>query len=300
MSKVSAVPNIASDVRSWLKNSRSDQYSIHLQEFEDVSPTGKKGYTIVVWARDLDCNLVAELRFKIMYPWLKIYRCFVMPKAGGQKLTCQMYMAAMAFATEDLQITMVKAKQQDPNLVHRFGFDEKGFLSLRTVEERDALQTIMENCIGVCAEVNKCFESRLSKSQVLIITDKINDLLWSKLEGLLPITLEGNPIDGQAFGLPVDKLESYKKLVEKGYRFPQVLFDVQKPLTPEVKEAAATAIVDAVRHWGGEAYVNKESDMGTYLESKMVKEKTCTNGQCHEHECKNGVCYDVYSLQVNM
>jgi hypothetical protein len=295
MSKVST---IASDVRRWLKDSRSDGFSVHLQEFEDtLGNKGRSEYAVLVWATDIQGKLVASLSFKISYPWMKIYKCHVLPAAGGRRLTCQMYMVPMAFAIEDLRITRVQSKKLDPNLVDRFGFDEKGYLSLRDPSERDALQEVMENCYQACADVNKCFESRLGKSQLLIITDKAHDPLWSKVESLNPITMEGNPLGGQAFGFPVDKAESYRRFTEKGHTFPQVLWDVQKPLDEDVLAAAADAVKSAVKGWGGEVYVKKESELGPHLEFKnMVKQKTCTNGQCHERKCEDGVCYDVYTL----
>lgn len=297
MSKVS---RIASDVRRWLEGSRSDGFSIHLQEFED-SLAEKGAYAVLVWATNIQGKLVAKLSFKIAYPWMKIYRVYVLPEAGGRRLTCQMYMVPMAFAIEDLKINMIKAKQLDPNLVDRFGFDEKGFLSLRKAEERDALQNIMENCYKACADVTKCFESRLGKSQLLIITDKKHDPLWSKVEGLHPIIMEGNPLGGQAFGFPVDQAESYRQFTKKGYTFPQVLWDVQKPLEQEVLDAAADAVRGAVKSWGGEVYVKEPEEgpkLGPHLEAKsMVKQKTCTNNQCHERHCIDAVCYDIYTVE---
>jgi hypothetical protein len=293
---MSKVPAIADDIRLWLEGSRTDAFSIHLQEFENAD---KKGYMVLVWATNIKGKLVAKLSFKIAYPWLKIYRCYVLPEARGNLLTCQMYMVPMAFATEDLNIKMVKAKELDPNLVDRFAFNAQGFLSLRKPSERDALQDTMENCYAACAQMQKCFKSNLGKSQLLIITDKANDPRWSNMEGLNPISFGGNPVGGRAFGFPVDEEESYREFIDKGYGFPRVLWDVQRALDPKVLSTAADAVKGAVERWGGQVYVNTESQLGHHLEARtMVKEKTCTNSRCHERKCENNVCYDVYSLQL--
>lgn len=282
---MSDIPTLASNVRAWLKDSRRDAYQVHLQEFEDVSPEGKKGYVVIVWATNSESKLVAELRFKITYPWLKIYRCFVLPEAGGNGLTCQMYMVPMAFAAEDMRITMVKAKQMDPNLVGRFGFNKSGVLSLKDPKERDALLEIMDKCYDACENLNKCYEARLSQSQLLVITDNPEDPRWGKFKDFEPVVLDGK------------NLKAYDRLLEANASFPRVMFDDKRDLTHEELVVATETIKKIVEDAGGEVYVNNQSGLKPYIESTSMEETMeCTNERCTQKErrCNGEECYSVF------
>lgn len=282
---MSDVPTLVKNVRTWLNDSRRDAYTVHLQEFDDVSNEGKKGFVGVVWATDLSSKLVAELRFKIAYPWLKIYRCFVLPEASGNGLTCQMYMVPMAFAAEDSRITMVKAKQMDPNLVDRFGFNQLGVLSLREPSERDALLATMDRCYDACENLNKCYETRLAQSQLLVITDNPEDPSWSKFKDFEPVVLDGKNV------------KAYDRLIAADASFPKVLFDDKRDLTHEELMAATETIKKIVGDVGGEVYVNNQSGIKPYLESTTLDETIeCTNGVCtsEKRHCKDGECYSVF------
>jgi hypothetical protein len=281
------VPAQAARVRNWLTDSRSDGYTINLKEFKDGG-----GYVVVVWANDPDGNLVGELRFKIAYPWLKIYRAFVAPEAGGRRLTCQMYMVAMAFAAEDDRILRVKAKEQDPTLINHFGFDPKtGILSLTNLAQRNALLELLDSKYKACEAVQKGYETKLGPAQILVITG--NEDKYKDAEGVMVAggrnTRDGNPLAQSA------NSETLWRLIEREKEFPTIVVD--EPLEPRVINSAARVIADMVKRAEGEVYLNHHNpELQAELESRGLAQKTvCTNGVCHTSKevCANGRCWMV-------
>jgi hypothetical protein len=283
---MSEVPALAERVRSWLADSRSDNYTIHLKEFKD-----KEGYVVVVWANDPDGNLVGELRFKITYPWLKIYRAFVAPEAAGRRLTCQMYMTAMAFAAEDERILKVKAKEQDPTLFNHFGFGADGILSLQNLAERNALLTLLDSKYKACEAVVKGYETKLGPAQILIISG--NEDKYKDADGVMVAggknTNDGNPLAQSA------NSETLWRLISREKEYPTIVVD--EPLQPHVINSAAKVIADMVKKAEGVVYLNHSNpELKTELESRGLVESTvCTNGVCHESKrvCENERCWTV-------
>jgi hypothetical protein len=177
LKKMSDVEAQADHIRNWLKNCRSDLYTIECVDFL-TDHDGMESYSIHVIARDANQETVGVLAFKIKYPYLKIYPCHVKPQASGKGLTCQMYMVPMAFAAEDKNIRTVVAKEVDGTLVRKFGFLPDGTLFVGDPLVRRQLLASMQTLYDACAGVVKLCTDRLAQAEMFVVSDKPG-LDWS-------------------------------------------------------------------------------------------------------------------------